>query len=191
MKKAILSIAVLSALGFSTVSEAAYSLGPSGTITFNGGLNAVTCSVTDAGATVSGNNLTYNMGTVSTNDIGTEAAPTTVASGGGAASAFTAMNLLLACTNSTSVQLTLTPTTRSGRGIAVTGGAANVQIMLVQGTTALDFSGGSVTLAPRTLSGGFVMEPLKAYYTLQAGKTTSDVTSGAANGSATYVLSYN
>ncbi|WP_407713844.1 fimbrial protein [Comamonas testosteroni] len=188
MKKAILSIAVLSVLGFSTVSYAAYSLGPSGQISFSGSLNAVTCSVTDSGAAGSGSNLSYSMGAVSTSALGTEAAPTVVPGASPAPPAV--MNLRLACSGTTSVELTLTPTTRSGRGIAVSGGATNVQIMLMQGSTALDFTSGSVTL-PATLSGGFAMMPLNAYYTLQAGKTASDVTGGPANGSVAYVLSYN
>lgn len=189
MKKAVLSIAVLSALGFSTVSGAAPSLGPNGIISFAGGLNAETCSVQDTGASGSGGNLSYDMGVVSTKSLGTEAAPATPATSGGAASP-TNMNLRLLCAAGSSVDLKLTPTTRSGKGIAVGGVANNVQIMLMQGSEALDFSGGSVTL-PAPISAGIANIALKAYYTLQAGKTVSDVVPGTANGSAAYVLSYN
>lgn len=189
MKKTVLSIAVLSALGFSTVSGALPSLGPNGMITFAGGLNAETCSVQDSGASSTGGNLSYEMGVVSTKSLGTEAAPATPATSGGVASP-TNMNLRLICAAGSSVDLKLTPTTRSGRGIAVSGDAKNVQIMLMQGSNSLDFSGGDVTLSA-PLSAGVANIALKAYYTLQAGKTVSDVEPGTANGSAAYVLSYN
>ncbi|MGU3626646.1 fimbrial protein [Comamonas sp. C24C] len=194
MKKAVLSIAVLSALGFSTVSGAVPSLGPNGIISFAGGLNAETCSVRDASqgngngtGTRAMGDLSYSMGTVSASALGTEAVPTV--SGSGPTSPVV-VDLLLACSNATSLELKLTPTARSGRGIGVTGGATNVQIMLMQGTTALDFTNGSATLFA-TPSSGSAHIVLNAYYTLQAGKTVSDVVTGTANGSAAYVLSYN
>lgn len=189
MKKAVLSIGVLSALAFSTVSGAAPSIGANGIISFAGGLNAETCSVQDGSAVVAGNNLSYEMGMVSTNSLGTEAAPATPASSGSLASP-TNMNLRLLCAAGSSVELTLTPPKHSGKGIAVSGDAKNVQIMLVQGSSVLDFMPGSVTL-PAPLSGGVANIALKAYYTLQAGKTVSDVIPGSANGSIAYVLSYN
>lgn len=189
MKKAILSIAVLSALSFSTISHAAPSLGPIGLITFAGGLNAESCTLQDAGAGGTGGTLNYIMGAVSSNALGTEANPR-VASGSSTATTPIAMNLRLTCSGASSVELKLTPTTRIGQGIAVSGGATNVQIMLMQGTTALNFTSGSVTLtAPATA--GVANIALNAYYTLQAGKTLSEVTPGPANGSASYILSYN
>ncbi|WP_043005551.1 fimbrial protein [Comamonas testosteroni] len=196
MKKAILGIAVLSTLGFSTLSEAAYNIGPSGNITFNGSLNAVTCSVTDPGATVSGANLTYNMGTVGVNELGTELTPSF---GPGGVVTGKAMNLVLSCSGgASSVELKLTPTARVGRGIAVTGGAQSaqgVQIMLMQGSVVLDFSPGFYTFTNLTLNGSGATKtytlPMTAFYTLQFNKNLSDVTSGSANGSLTYTLSYN
>lgn len=188
MKKAILSLAVFSALGFSAVSHAA-SIGATGNISFNGGLTAETCSLENSGATGTGGNLSYDMGVVTTKSLGSEAAPATPVTVGGIASS-TTMNLKLACASGSSVELKLTPTTRVNKGIGVSGGATNVQIMLMQGSSTLDFSTGSATLtAP--LSGGVANFVLNAYYTLQADKTIAQVTTGSANGSLAYVLSYN
>lgn len=189
MKKAVHSILALFAIAISFVSAAAPSMGPQGIISFSGGLNAETCSIQDNAAVVVGDNLNYDMGVVSTRSLGTESAPSTSATSGGLASSVN-MNLRLLCASGSSVELKLTPTTRSGRGIAVSGNAKNVQIMLMQGTNLLDFSGGPVSLSA-PLSGGIANIALKAYYTLQAGKTPSDVVPGPANGNATYVLSYN
>lgn len=189
MKKAILSIAILSALSFSTISHAVPSLGPTGLITFAGGLSAESCTLQDSGASGMGSNLSYNMGAVSSNALGTESNPQTV-SGSSTATTPIVMNLQLTCAGATSVELKLTPTARIGKGIAVTGGATGVQIMLVKDAIPLDFTPGFVSLTAPA-SSGVATIALKAYYTLQAGKTASEVTSGAADGSAAYVLSYN
>lgn len=189
MKKAILAIAVLSTLGFSTISQAAPSLGPTGVINFIGTLNAETCSVSDAGASSTGGNLSYDMGAVAVKTLGTEADPAHSITAGNVTTPIS-MNLRLECAGSVSVELKLTPTARVNQGIRVSGGATNVQIMLMQGTSPLNFGSGSVTL-PAPLSSGVANIALSAYYTLQNGKAISDVQSGPANGSAAYVLSYN
>ncbi|MPS95530.1 type 1 fimbrial protein [Comamonas sp.] len=190
MKKAILSIVALSALGFSIASHAAPTVGATGMINFNGSINADSCVVHGNGASSAGGSvLNYPMGSVSVNALGTEAAPATAASGV-ATTLPVALNLQLECATGTSVELKLTPTVTVGKGIGVSGGAQNVQIMLMQGSTALDFAGGPVTLeAP--LSGGQASVGLNAYYTLQAAKNVADVVTGDANGSVAYVLSYN
>ncbi|WLW63586.1 type 1 fimbrial protein [Achromobacter aegrifaciens] len=189
MKKAILSIAVLSAMGFSAMSQAAPTVGATGLIKFNGSINADSCVVHSAGAgSAGGQTLTYDMGSVSVNALGTEASP--MSTGGTITTLPTAMDLQLECPGSTSVELQLTPTLASGKGIGVTGGAQGVQIMLVQGTQPLDFSMGPVTLsAPSTA--GIANIALKAYYTLKASTLVSSVVTGDANGSAAYTLSYN
>lgn len=190
MKKAILSIAVLSALGFSAMSHAA-TVGATGMIYFNGSINADSCVAHSNGAgSAGGSNLTYDMGSVSKNALGTEATPSTSATGG-TSTLPVAMNLQLECTSGTSVDLKLTPTITSGQGIGVTGGATNVQIMLMQNGSKLDFTGGPVTLTAPLVNGSASV-PLTAYYTLASGLTdASTVTAGPANGSAAYVLSYN
>lgn len=190
MKKAILSIAVLSALGFSAMSHAAPTVGASGMINFNGKINADSCVMHSNGAgSAGGTNLNYDMGSVSVNALGTEAAPMTAA-GGTVTTLPVPLNLQLECMSGTSVDLALTPTITSGKGVGVTGGAQNVQIMLMQGSSALDFSTGPVTLSA-PLTNGVANIALNAYYTLQAAKTTGDVVVGDANGTVSYVLSYN
>lgn len=191
MKKAILSIAVLSAMGFSAISQAA-TVGASGMINFTGSINADSCVAHANGAgTAGGGNLTYDMGAVSKTALGTEANPN--ASAGSSSTLPVSMNLALECSSGTSVELKLTPTVASGKGIGlapVAGAATNVQIMLMQAGQSLDFTPGSVTLdAP--LVNGVASVPLTAYYTLQAGKTLTDVDAGTANATAAYVLSYN
>lgn len=188
MKKAILSLAVLSALSFSAVTHAA-SVGATGTIKFDGGLTAPTCTLSDAGATSTGTDLQYPMGMVATTSLGTEATPATAVISGAVTSP-TRMNLKLACSSGSSVELKLTPTQLVGRGIGVYGGAEGVQVMLMYLSQPVDFSGGFATLmAP--LSGGIATFVMDAYYTLQAGKSISDAKGGLARANLAYVLSYN
>lgn len=187
MKKAILSIVVLSALGFSAASQAA--VGATGTINFTGKINTDTCVVHGNGAgSAGGSVLNFPMGSVSVNALGTEANPAT-ASSGSASTLPVSLNFQLECASGTSVDLALTPIVVSGKGIGVTGGAQNVQIMLMRGSTALDFSTPVTLNAP--LSGGQASMALNAYYTLVDGKAVSDVVAGDANASVAYVLSYN
>jgi major type 1 subunit fimbrin (pilin) len=161
-------------------------------INFTGSINADSCVAHSDGAGSSGGaSLTYPMGVVSKTALGTEAAPNTTA---GTSSALpVSMNLALECSSGTSVELKLTPTVASGKGIGlapVAGAATNVQIMLMQAGQPLDFTSGSVTLnAP--LVNGVASIPLNAYYTLKSGKAVADVVAGTANASAAYVLSYN
>ncbi|WP_043005552.1 fimbrial protein [Comamonas testosteroni] len=186
MKKAILSIAVLSALGFSAVSHAA-TVGATGLISFQGNINADTCVVHSNGSGSSGN-LTYQMGSVSANSLGLPDTPweslnnniTTLP---------TNVNLTMECMSGTNVSLKLTPTVTQGKGIGVSGGAQGVQIMLVDGTVPMDFSVGPVTKGNIALnSAGSADLSLTAYYTKQSAGAV--VTTGAANGSVAYELSY-
>jgi major type 1 subunit fimbrin (pilin) len=189
MKKLLLSVAVISAMGLSAVANAAPTVGASGTITFNGTISADSCVVHSNGPGTAGGNLTYNLGTVPVSALGTEANP---GAGGTLTALPTDLNLSVECGSAaTTVELKLTPTAVSGKGIAVSGGATNVQIMLVdtRSTTpaALDFTSGSATLAG-AISGGSSSIPLKAYYTHTA---TGTATAGPANATVAYTLSYN
>ncbi|MBS3021072.1 hypothetical protein DJFAAGMI_03836 [Comamonas sp. PE63] len=191
MKKAILSIAVLSALGFASVASHAAE-GARGMINFNGSINADSCVAHSSGAgSAGGSTLTYDMGVVSKTALGSELTP--AASTGTSSTLPVAMDLTLECSSGASVDLKLTPTVASGKGIGlapVAGAATNVQIMLMQAGAPLDFTTGSVTLnAP--LVNGTASIPLTAYYTLQAGKAIADVDAGTANATAAYLLSYN
>lgn len=191
MKRLFLSVAVISAMGLSTMANAASTptVGASGTITFNGTISADSCVVHSDGPGTAGGNLTYNLGTVPVSALGTEANP----SGGGTLTALpTDLNLSVECGSAaTTVELKLTPTAVSGKGIAVSGGATNVQIMLVDtrsNTPApLDFTSGSATLTG-AISGGSSSIPLKAYYTHTSSGTA---TAGPANATVAYTLSYN
>ncbi|MCE4052847.1 fimbrial protein [Pseudomonas sp. Au-Pse12] len=190
MKKLILSIAVISAMGLSATSNAAPTVGASGTITFNGIINTDSCVVHSDGPGSSGGNLTYNLGTVSSSSLGSEDQPNVSTTNVTALP--TDLNLVIECaTTPTSVDLKLTPTQTSGKGIAVTGGAQNVQIMLTKADNSIiDFTSGSSTLNG-LVSGGNSSMNLKAYYTRKAGKAVADVTAGQANATVAYTLSYN
>lgn len=192
MKKLLLSVAVISAMGLSATSNAATTptVGASGTITFTGVINTDSCVVHSDGPGSTGSNLTYNLGTVSSNTLGSEDQPAT--SGTSMTALPTNLNLVVECsTATTSVDLKLTPTLVSGKGIAVTGGAQNVQIMLTKADNSIiDFSSGSSTING-VISGGNSSMNLKAYYTRKAGKTVADVTAGQANATLAYTLSYN
>lgn len=187
MKKAILSIAVLSALGFSAVSHAAPEVGATGMISFNGDINADTCVVHSAGAASSGN-LTYQMGSVSAYALGTEANP--LDTGSAVTSLPVPVNLTMECLSGAKVSLKLTPTTVKGKGIGVTGGAQNVQIMLMDGVTAMDFSTGSAIKQNIPLVDNVADLSLTAYYTRQLGKAVADVVAGPANATVAYELTY-
>jgi len=184
MKKLFIGLAALSMFAAGT-SQAA--VGAQGDITFTGAVNNDSCVVTGAGATNAGKNLLVDMGTVSANSLGTEANPIIGATGMTAIEK--AIDLKVECLSGTKVELKLTPQTRSGKGIATTGGASNVQIMLVSNNDVLDFTTGSATLES-PFDGTSVVIPLKAYYTLQAGKAATDVVPGEANATVAYELSY-
>lgn len=188
MKKILLSVAILSALGVSAVSQAA-TVGATGTITFQGEINADSCVIhTNGPGSAGGRDLLVAMGSVSANSLGSETQPTV--SGGAITALPTDVALTLECGAGTSVELALTPGIASGKGIGVTGGAQGVQIMLTQAGNALDFSTGPVTLNA-ALNDGVANIDLRAYYTRQAGKGVGDVVPGNAVGTASYVLSYN
>ncbi|MCL7715563.1 fimbrial protein [Stenotrophomonas mori] len=184
MKKLFIGLAALSAFAAGT-SQAA--VGAQGNINFTGSINNDSCVVSGSGATNVGKNLLVDMGTVSANTLGTEANP--AVNGGGMSAFEKTIDLKVECLSGTKVALKLTPQTRSGKGIAVTGGASNVQIMLVNDNQVLDFTTGSASLeAP--FNGGNVVIPMKAYYTLVQGKDVADVVAGQANATVAYELSY-
>lgn len=187
MKKTLLSLAVLSSI-VATGAHADSQLGAKGTIFFNGSITTDSCTVRSPGASSSGANLTVDMGPVSASTLGTESQPTT--GGGGLATISKNIDLEVECVSGATVALKLTPNAISGKGIAVQGGAQNVQIMLVNDNTALDFSSGSVELQQAYAGGGVVSIPLQAYYTRKTGADAADVVAGVANAAVVYELRY-
>lgn len=186
MKKILCGLTILSAFAAAGAS-AAPTIGAKGTISFIGSINADSCTVRSPGASSSGTNLLVDMGPVSAKTLGTEANPMNSASG--IASLSKTIDLEVECLTGTDVTLKLAPTKVVGKGIGVTGGAQNVQIMLVSDNTVLDFTGGSATLtAP--YGNGPVSIPLAAYYTLQQGSDVAAVVPGQANATVAYELSY-
>lgn len=187
MKKTFISLAIFSAF-VSTGVQADPAVGATGVITFEGSITADSCKVTSSGASSSGGNMQVSMGPHSAEMLGTEANP--AVSGGKLSTLAKNIDLNVACASGTTVSLELKPSSRVGKGIAVTGGAQGVQIMLMSKDTVLDFTSGSQVLeAPNNGANTFSV-PLTAYYTLQAGKTSADVKAGAANATVAYTLSY-
>lgn len=186
MKKILFGLTILSAFA-ATGAQAELTTAARGNINFIGSINADSCTVRSPGASSSGANLLVDMGPVSAKTLGTEATPAT--SDGGITSISKNIDMQIECASGTKVELKLTPTATSGKGIAVTGGAQNVQIMLVSDQTVLDFTGGTAKLeAP--YADGAINIPLTAYYTRKAGADVADVVGGQANATVAYELSY-
>lgn len=186
MKKILLGLTILSA--FAAVgAQAEPVIGARGNIQFTGSINSDSCTVRSPGASSSGANMLVDMGPVSANTLGTEAAPAT--SAGGLTSIAKNIDMQIECMSGTKVELKLAPTATSGKGIAVSGGAQNVQIMLVSNESILDFTAGSAKLeAP--YAAGSINIPLTAYYTRKAGTDIADIVGGQANATVAYELSY-
>ncbi|HBQ91308.1 MAG: fimbrial protein [Alcaligenes faecalis] len=186
MKKILLGLTILSAFA-AAGAQAEPVLGARGNISFIGSINADSCTVRTPGASSSGANMLVDMGPVSAKTLGTEAVPAT--SEGGLTSIAKNIDMQVECASGTKVELKLAPTTTSGKGIAVTGGAQNVQIMLLSNENVLDFTGGSATLEAPYVNGSINI-PLTAYYTRKAGTEVADVVGGQANATVAYELSY-
>lgn len=190
MKKQLIALAVLSALGM-TAAQAEPTVGATGTINFIGRINADSCTVASNSANVNSNggSITVDMGAVSASALGTEAQP---AAGAVAGMLVQPLTLELTCQTGTEVALKLTRQVASGKGIGLQpGGAQNVQVMLIDDNTGvpLDFTSGSVTL-DADLVDGYTTYPLKAYYAMVAGKAVADVVPGVANATVNYELTY-
>ncbi|MGG4774496.1 fimbrial protein [Paenalcaligenes sp. Me52] len=186
MKKILLGLTILSAFA-ATGAQAESTIGARGNINFVGSINADSCTVRSPGASSTGANMLVDMGPVTAKTLGTEAAPAT--SAGGLTAISKNIDMQVECATGTKVSLKLAPTAVSGKGIAVTGGAQNVQIMLVSNDKILDFTSGSTTLdAP--YADGAISIPLTAYYTRKAGSDVADVVGGQANATVAYELSY-
>lgn len=188
MKKLVMSLTVLSALGAASIAQAAPTIGAKGLIRFTGVINADACQLTSPSGTVAGKTLTVNMDEVSASSLGTEASPTT--SGTALTAEAKELDLDVQCATGTKVSMTITPSAVSGKGIAVDGGAENVQIMLMRDGNALDFTAGSADVAASPAVNGKFRIPLKAYYTRVLGKEVADVKVGPANATVNYVLKY-
>ncbi|MBS3021984.1 hypothetical protein DJFAAGMI_04762 [Comamonas sp. PE63] len=189
MKKFLLRSAIVSILGLTVaVQVQARSFGAAGLINFMGSVTTDSCVLRDNNAVRTSGGMTYSMGSVSVHALGTEAAPTT--SAGGSITALPVdMNMQLECLEGVAVELTLTPAIASGKGIGLTGGVQNVQIMLMNGSEPVDFSGGSQTINA-SMTRGKANIHMKAYYTLVAGRAASNVRAGTANGTVGYMMSY-
>lgn len=186
MKKILFGLTILSTFA-AAGAQAEPTIGAHGNISFIGSINADSCTVRSPGASSSGANMLVDMGPVSAKTLGTEAQPAT--SDGGITSIAKNIDMQVECASGTKVELKLAPTTTSGKGIAVTGGAQNVQIMLVSDQSILDFTAGNAKLeAP--YSDGAINIPLTAYYTRKAGAAVGDVIGGQANATVAYELSY-
>lgn len=190
MKKQLIALAVLSALGM-TAAQAEPTVGATGTINFVGRINADSCTVASNSANVNSNggSITVDMGAVSSSALGTEAQP---AAGAVAGMLVQPLTLELTCQTGTEVALKLTRQVASGKGIGLQpGGAQNVQVMLIDDNTGvpLDFTSGSVSL-DADLVNGYTTYPLKAYYAMAAGKAVADVVPGVANATVNYELTY-
>lgn len=186
MKKILFGLTVLSS-SFAFNAQAAPTIGATGNINFIGSINSDSCTVRSPGAASSGANVLVDMGKVSSATLGTEDSP--ASSQGGVTAIGKSLDMQVECVSATKVSLELVPTLTSGKGIAVTGGAQNVQIMLVNDQQVLDFSSGKATLeAPYTK--GTIEIPLTAYYTRKPGAAAIDVISGQAKATVAYVLSY-
>lgn len=187
MKKILFGLTILSAFAATGAHAADPTIGARGNIQFTGSINADSCTVRSPGASSSGANMLVDMGPVSAKTLGTEAVPAT--SAGGITAISKNIDMQIECASGTKVELKLAPTATSGKGIAVTGGAQNVQIMLVSDQTILDFTGGTAKLeAP--YANGAINIPLTAYYTRKAGAEVTDVVGGQANATVAYELSY-
>lgn len=186
MKKILFGLTILSAFA-AAGAQAESTIGARGNINFVGSINADSCTVRSPGASSSGANMLVDMGPVSAKTLGTEAQPAT--SAGGITLIAKNIDMQVECASGTKVALKLAPTNTSGKGIAVTGGAQNVQIMLVNNDAPLDFTSGTATLeAP--YADGAINIPLTAYYTRKAGAELADVVGGQANATVAYELSY-
>ncbi|MEQ6474618.1 fimbrial protein [Comamonas sp. wu1-DMT] len=188
MKKLVMSLAVLSALGAASIAQAAPADGAKGLIKFTGVINADTCVLSSPSGTIAGKTLTVDMQEVPAASLGTEDAPTTT--GNGLTAEARDLDLDIQCATGTKVSMSLTPSAPSGKGIAVEGGAKNVQIVLTRDGNLVDFTSGSADVAASPAVDGKFRVPLKAYYTRVAGKAQADVTVGAANATVNYVLKY-
>ncbi|MDR2325231.1 MAG: type 1 fimbrial protein [Acidovorax sp.] len=186
MKKSFVSIAILSAL-FAVGVQAAPAVGAMGVISFEGSITVDACQVTSGGATSSGADMLVSMGPHSAETLGTEANP--AMSAGKLSTIAKSIDLNVNCTEGTKVFLSLKPSQVMGKGVAVNGTAQGVQIMLMNGSNVLDFSEKKEVILEAS-SGSKVQIPLKAYYTLQAGKVVSDAKAGSASALVAYTLSY-
>lgn len=193
MKKSLISMAVFSVFAITGVQ--AQTVGATGNIIFDGSVTADTCKVTSGGGSSAGADLLVSMGSHSVETLGTETNPAT--SSGSLATVSKNIDLNVDCKVGQTVTMELVAAHTTNKGIAVTGGAQGVQIMLVgNGGQVLEFVGGK-TDVPVLVNGGAAANgvtsfhaPLKAYYTLVNGTAAGAVTPGVANASVAYTLSY-
>jgi len=185
MKKLILSAALIA--GFSAFG-ANQALAADGTITFNGQISAVTCTI-HGGTPGGGNNFTVTLPTVQTTafngGVGTVAGATPYAiyvGGTGEAG----------CTDGTVVSVHYEPTSPqvdpTTGNLNVTGGAAGVQMQVLNGADKSVINLASAPdSAPQTIANNQATLPFFAQYI----STAASVTAGTANSSVLYSIAYN
>jgi major type 1 subunit fimbrin (pilin) len=190
MKKLILSIAMVAAmgsLGFAHTASAA-----DGTITFNGSISSVTCTVHGGTPGAANGNFTVNLPKV---------ASSAFANGVGTVAGAQPYNIYLgaageaSCTNGTIVRVQYEPT--SPRVDPVTGNlalnpgtgvATGVQLQLLNGgdRSVINLAR-APTSAPVTVANNQATLPFYVQYA----STAANVTAGPANSSVLYSINYN
>lgn len=186
MKRIFFSAIALGALSVGAAAHANQVGG--GLITFEGNITEDSCIAYSTGAQNQGSDMRVLMGSVSKSFLGTEDAPDS-----NAASAALGQKIDLVIQCGGKQNLTVGFEARSGtqgKGIAVTGGAKNVQLMLVSGATILDFTNGQATIDNLQYEEGAYKLPLNAYYSLASSKTADDVVAGPADALVAYTISY-
>ncbi|GLQ49540.1 fimbrial protein [Dyella flava] len=189
MKKLILSAAMIAGLGM-LASQAA--MAADGTITFNGSISAVTCTVHGGTAGSNSGNFTVTLPTV---------ASSAFASGVGSTAGATPYNIYVGaageagCTNGTQVSVHYEPTsprvdpaTGNLKLDTGTGVATGVQLQLLNaGNQSAINLANAPDSTPITIAGNTATLPFYAQYV----STATGVTAGTANSSVLYTVKYN
>jgi major type 1 subunit fimbrin (pilin) len=184
MKKLILSAAMIAGLGMIATSQA---MAADGTITFNGEISAVTCSV-HGGTPTGGNDFTVTLPTVQTSafngGVGTVAGAVPYSIFVGAAGE-------AGCTDGTVVSVHYEPTSPqidpTTGNLNVTGGATGVQIQVLNQDKSVINLANAPDSAQYTVAGNTAELPFYAQYI----STAASVTAGTADSSVLYSIAYN
>jgi major type 1 subunit fimbrin (pilin) len=183
MKKLILSAAMMAGVG-ALASQAA--MAADGTITLNGTISAVTCSV-HGGTPTGGSNFTVTLPTVASTafpSVGSVAGavPYTITVGGEGG-----------CTDGTKVRVLYEPTSpnidAATGNLKVAGGATGVQLQLLNGAdrSVIKLNAASPASTQATVASNTAALPFYAQYV----STAASVTAGQANSSVQYSIQYN
>jgi major type 1 subunit fimbrin (pilin) len=185
MKKLILSAAMMAGVG-ALASQAA--MAADGTITLNGTISAVTCSV-HGGTPTGGSNFTVTLPTVASTafpSVGSVAGamPYTITVGAASEGG---------CTDGTKVRVLYEPTSpnidAATGNLKVAGGATGVQLQLLNGgdRSVIKLNAASPASTQVTVASNTAALPFYAQYV----STAASVTAGQANSSVQYSIQYN